>query len=298
MAKTKVITVMSRKVGIFSNALNIIQNIINDKYGFIGLLILAIITGLGVIAPYLPIPDYNSIEFPRLMPPSEQHIFGTDYLGRDILSRTIWGARISLSVGIVAAGIASMIGIILGTIAGYYSGFLDNIISRFTDIFLVIPGFFLALTIVAIYGSNLYLIMIIIGLTTWPATARIMRAQVMQVKEFLYVEAVKALGASNTRILIKHIIPGAIQPAIANTILQIGNAIIIEAGLSYLGLGDPNFPSWGRIIYEGQPYIASAWWSTLFPGIFLVLTVLGLSFIGDSLNRILTPKIKQISTKI
>lgn len=171
-------------------------------------------------------------------------------------------------------------------------GLIDSVISRIMDVFFVIPIFSIALTLVAIYGSNIYLIMLIIGATTRPTTARIMRAQVYVVREHPCVEAVKALGAGDLRIMIRHVLPASIPPAIANTILLVGNAIIIEAGLSYLGLGDPNMPSWGRIIYEGQPYVVSAWWISLFPGVFLVITVLGLNFLGDSLYRIFTPRIR------
>lgn len=270
----------------------IFSDIYSDRYGRAGMIITLVMIFLGVAAPYLPLPDYNYIGFGALLPPSMDHPLGTDHLGRDVLSRVVWGARISLMIGFMAAGIAALIGIFLGTLAGYYGGLLDALISRVVEIFFVIPTFFLALTLAAIYGSNIYLLMLIIGLTTWPTTARIMRAQVMLVKELPYVEAIRALGSSNARIIFKHVIPASIQPAIANTILQVSNAIVIEAGLSYLGLGDPNYPSWGRIIYEGQSRIISAWWISVFPGIFLLITVLGLNFLGDSLYRILSPRIR------
>ncbi|MEM1610279.1 MAG: ABC transporter permease [Sulfolobales archaeon] len=272
-----------------------LREIIGDSRGLAGLLMVLSITCMGFSAPYLPIPSYDSIDFPRFLPPSPEHLLGTDHLGRDLLSRVVWGARVSLMVGFVAAGIAAIIGILFGTIAGYYSGVVDTIISRITDIFFVIPTFFIAVTLAAIYGSNIALIMLIIGLTTWPITARIMRAQVLVVKELPYVEAVKAIGASSLRIIARHIIPASIQPAIANTILQVANAIVIEAGLSYLGLGDPNLPSWGRIIYEGQPYISTAWWISIFPGIFLLITVAGLNLLGDAIYRKLTPRIGKSS---
>jgi len=281
---------------IFGGLIETFKRLVKDRYGLAGITILSIMIIIGVLAPYLPLPDFNATIFHRFIPPSPDHPLGTDYLGRDLLSRVIWGARISLLAGFVAAGIASVIGIILGTIAGYYGGAVDIIISRIIEIFFVIPTFFIALTLAAIYGSNIYLLMIIIGVTTWPVTARIMRAQVMIVKEFLYIEAAKAVGANDLRIIIRHILPVAIQPAIANSILLVGNAIMIEAGLSYLGLGDPNYPSWGRLIYEGQPYISTAWWISVFPGIFLVATVLGLNFLGDALYRILTPRISNIRT--
>ncbi|MGC9148703.1 MAG: ABC transporter permease [Sulfolobales archaeon] len=279
-----------RTVNIFAQT---IKSIIRDKYGLAGLVIITIIIAIGALAPYLPLPDFNSTEFHRLEPPSPRHLLGTDYLGRDLLSRVIWGARISILVGFVAAGISAIIGIILGTLAGYYGGLIDNIISRIIEIFFMIPTFFIALTLAAIYGSNIYMLMLIIGLTTWPVTARVMRGQVLITREFLYIEATRAIGASDFRIITKYVIPASIQPAIANTILQVGNAIMIEAGLSYLGLGDPNYPSWGRLIYEGQPYVDTAWWLSVIPGLFLLATVLGINFLGDAVNRIFNPKMSQ-----
>jgi peptide/nickel transport system permease protein len=272
-----------------------LREIMGDSKGLAGLIMVLSIACMGFSAPYLPIPSYDSIDFPRFRSPYLEHPLGTDHLGRDLLSRVIWGARVSLMVGFVAAGIAALIGILLGTVAGYYGGIVDAIVSRITDIFFVIPTFFIAVTLAAIYGSNIALIMLIIGLTTWPVTARIMRAQVIVVKELPYVEAVKAIGANSLRIIARHIIPASIQPAIANTILQVANAVVIEAGLSYLGLGDPNLPSWGRIIYEGQPYISSAWWISIFPGIFLLITVAGLNLLGDAIYRKLTPRIGRVS---
>jgi len=267
--------------------------IFRDPYGAAGSAIFLFMVAIALLAPYLPIPDPGSIDFPKFLPPSHSHPFGTDYLGRDVLSRVIWGARVSLSVGLIAAGISAAIGILLGAIAGFFGGLTDNVVNSLIEIFLMMPTFFLVLVIVAIFGSNLFYIMIVIGLTTWPVTARIMRAQTMSVKEMLFVEAARALGADSKRLLFLHVMPISIYPAIANTILSIGNAIMIEAALSYLGLGDPNLPSWGRIIYEGQPYVTSAWWIALFPGVFLVLTVLSINFIGDAFMRLYSPGLRE-----
>lgn len=274
--------------------LEILRLIVKDNYGAIGLAILMFITIIALMAPYLPLPDPNDISAPAFSPPSFDHPLGTDNLGRDLLSRIIWGARTSLSVGIVAAGISATIGILLGALAGFFGGKVDDVISRIIEIFLMMPTFFLVLLIVAVFGSSITYIMIVIGLTTWPTTARITRAQVLSVKELAFVEAARASGASSWRILFRHVLPNAIHPAIANMVLQIGQAIMIEAALSYLGLGDPNYPSWGRIIYEGQPYILTAWWIPLFPGIALVLTVLAINFVGDAFLRILSPKLKTL----
>ncbi|HWQ17698.1 MAG TPA: ABC transporter permease [Sulfolobales archaeon] len=279
-----------RRLKAFDNVVSLLTLAYRDKSGLLGLIIVSLIALIGIIVPYLPLPYYDDTKFQRFSPPSLEHPFGTDHLGRDVFSRALWGARTSLIVGLVAAGIASLIGIILGAISGYWGGLVDEIIGRVIDIFLLIPGFFLALLLVAIYGSNIMLLVIVIGITTWPVTARVMRAQVLSVKSLPYVEVARALGSSNSRILLIHIIPSAIQPVIALTVLQIGSAIVIEAGLSYLGLGDPNFPSWGRIIYEGQLYILSAWWITIFPALLLLITILGFNLLGDFLYRVLTPK--------
>ena len=270
------------------------KQLLKDKYGLTGTIIFAFMVAIALLAPYLPIPDPNDISAKAFLPPSPKHPLGTDHLGRDLLSRIIWGARTSLAVGIIAAGISALVGIMLGALAGYFGGIVDDVISRIIEIFLMMPTFFLVLFIVAVCGSNMAYIMIVIGLTTWPTTARITRAQVLSVREMTFVEAARAVGAGSRRILFKHVLPNAIHPAIANMVLLIGQAIMIEAALSYLGLGDPNFPSWGRIIYEGQPYILTAWWIPLFPGIALVLTVLSVNFIGDAFLRVMTPRFKTL----
>lgn len=267
---------------------------LRDKYGLAGLTIFLFIVMIALLAPYLPIPDPNDMSAKAFLPPSSKHPLGTDHLGRDLLSRVIWGARTSLAVGIIAAGISALVGIMLGALAGFFGGVVDDVISRIIEIFLMMPTFFLVLFIVAVFGSNITYVMVVIGLTTWPTTARITRAQVLSVREMAFVEAAKAVGASSRRILFKHVLPNSIHPAIANMVLQIGQAIMIEAALSYLGLGDPNFPSWGRIIYEGQPYILTAWWISLFPGIALVLTVLSVNLMGDTFLRVVTPKFRTL----
>jgi len=255
-----------------------------------GLVMVSSIAILAAAVPYLNLPHFNSMEFPRLVPPSYRNPFGTDHLGRDIFTRVLWGARISLMIGFCAAGLASLIGIALGSISGYFRGRVGMVIDAIIDIFQVIPAFFLALVLLVIFGSSIYLLIIAITVTTWPMVARIMRAQVMSVKERLFVEAARAIGAGNLRILFKHVIPHALPPALAYTILEIGAAIMMEAGLSYLGLGDPNYPSWGRMIYEGQVYVISAPWISLTPGAFVVYTLTGINLLGNGLMRVLVPR--------
>lgn len=264
-----------------------------DPAGVVGLFMLLTIVSLAVLAPHLPISDPYSIEYDKFLPPSLEHPFGTDHLGRDILSRIIWGARTSIIVGIIAAGISAVIGVFLGAFAGYMSGLIDDFLSRIIDVFLMIPAFFLILVIVAVFGSNLIYVMIVIGLVIWPTNARIMRAQALSIRERLFVEAARAVGSGTFRILTRHVIPNGIQPVIANSILQMAQAIIIEAGLSFIGLGDPNIVSWGKMIYEGMPYLTTYWWVPVAPGIAIVLTVFAINLIGDALGRILTPEISR-----
>ncbi len=276
-----------------SGVLRSIRLIIRDKSVVIGTIMLLSIGLLAVLAPYINIPYFNSMIFPRFSPPSPRNPLGTDHLGRDILARVLWGARISLAIGICAAGLASVIGIVLGSISGYFRSKVGTVIDGLINVFQVIPAFFLALVLLVIFGSSVYLLMLVIAITTWPMIARIMRAQVLSVKERLFVESAKAIGCGDLHILFKHVIPHAIPPALAYTILEIGAAIMMEAGLSYLGLGDPNYPSWGRMIYEGQPYIVSAPWISLIPGAFLVYTVIGVNLVGNGLLRIVNPKLAQ-----
>jgi len=264
-----------------------------DKGGLIGLSILACIAILAALAPYLPIPRPDLLIYDRFQPPSLEHPMGTDGLGRDVFSRVIWGTRTSIAVGFMAALISLVVGLTLGGVAGYYGGLIDDLLCRITDIFLVIPVFFLALFIVAIYGGNIFYVMAVIGLLIWPSNARLTRSRVLSVKEMEFVQAAKVIGVSDMKILFHHIIPNSIQPIIANTILQSAGAMITEAGLSFLGLGDPNTISWGKMIAQGQSFIWTAWWVSVFPGLVLSLTVFALHLIGDAVTRVLAPKMRE-----
>jgi len=239
-----------------------------------------------LIAPFSPDEMTDDI----LKSPSPAHLFGTDHLGRDIFSRVVFGTRISLSVGFVAAGLSALIGIFVGSFSGYYGGFTDSIVSRIIDTFLMIPSFFLILIIVSIFGSNIIYIMLVIGLTTWPANARLMRAEALSLRERTFIMVARSTGESRLRILFGHVIPNGVYPVIANSALQMGGAILTEAALSFLGLGDPNLSSWGKLIYQARPYMTFAPWTIVIPGIFVVMAVLAFSFIGDGLQYTLNPK--------
>jgi len=226
-----------------------------------------------------------------LEPPSKEHILGTDELGRDVLSRIIYGARVSLKVGFIAMGIAILTGTVLGLIAGYYGGFIDTIIMRFVDVMLAFPTLFLILAVVAVLEPSIYIIMIVIGLTGWMDIARLVRAEVLSLKEREFVLAARAIGASSGRIIFKHILPNAIYPVIVAATFSVGGAILIESGLSFLGLGiQPPEPSWGGILSIGKDYITVAWWMSLFPGIAIFLTVLSFNLLGEALRDALDPK--------
>src|SRR5699024_4043201 len=212
-------------------------------------------------------------------------------LGGDILSNLVHGTKTSLTIGLVAAAISAIIGTFLGAIAGFYGGKVDWAFSEFMNVFVMTPTFFLILIIVAFFGSNIRNVMIVIGLTSWTANARLMRAQAMALKERTFVKSAEVIGEKKMVILMRHIVPNAIYPIIANTIMNISGAIMTEASLSFLGLGDPNVVSWGQIIAHGKSYLTQAWWITTFPGIMIVLTVLSLFLIGDGINKVMTPKL-------
>lgn len=236
-----------------------------------------------IISPYDPsVIDQNSL----LTSPSIQHPLGTDSLGRDLASRIIYGARISLSIGLIAVGIATLIGLILGSIAGFYGGVTDTLIMRFVDIMLCFPTFFLILAVVAILEPSIFNIMVIIGLTSWMGPARLIRGEILSLKEREFIQAERAIGASNFRIISRHLIPNAIGPVLVSATLGIAGAILLESGLSFLGLGvQPPVPSWGNILIESKSTLGVAWWITLFPGLAILATILGFNFIAEGLKE-------------
>jgi len=228
-----------------------------------------------------------------LSPPSSQHIFGTDTLGRDIFSRIVYGARISLSIGFIAVGIAVLIGIFFGSIAGYYGGKIDSIIMRFVDIMLCFPTLFLILAVIAFLEPSIFNIMIVIGITNWMGVARLIRAEILTLKERDFVACARVMGASDMWIILRHLIPNAIGPVLVSATLGIGGAILIESALSFLGIGvQPPTPSWGNILMDGKSTLGVAWWLTIFPGLFILFTVLSYNLLGSALRDILEPRLK------
>ena len=253
----------------------------------IGITIISILSLVAILAPVISPYDPAQIDQGSLLvSPSSKHLMGTDSLGRDLFSRIIFGARISLGIGLIAVGIATVVGVILGSIAGFYGRWIDYLIMRFVDIMLCFPTFFLILAVVAILGPSIFNIMVIIGLTSWMGTARLIRAEVLSLKEREFIQASRAIGASNFRIILHHLIPNAIGPVLVSTILRIASAILIESALSFLGLGvQPPTPSWGNILIEAKSTLGIAWWLTLYPGLLIFITILGFNLIGEGLRH-------------
>lgn len=227
-----------------------------------------------------------------LSPPSSKHWFGTDDRGRDVLSRMIHGARISLSVGVVAVGIATLIGTVLGGLAGYFGGWIDACINRIIEILLTIPTFFLIIAIIAFLPPSIYNIMVVIGLTGWTGIARFVRAEFLKLKAMDFVLALKALGASPVRIIFVHMLPNAMAPVLVAVVFGVAGAILTESGLSFLGFGvPPPTPSWGDILSQSRDYVEFAWWLTVFPGAAIFLTITAYNVIGEGLRDAMDPKL-------
>lgn len=240
------------------------------------------------IAPYDPI---EILPADRLLPPSHAHPFGTDELGRDVLSRLIFGARISMTIGLISVGVALVIGVTLGLLSGYMGGWADNLIMRVIDILLAFPGILLAVVIAGTLGPGLRNVMIAVGIFSVPTYARVVRASTLSVKVQEYVEALRALGASDARIIVRHILPNVSAPIIVLSTLGVATAILSAAGLSFVGLGaQPPTPEWGAMLSQARPYIRHEWWLATFPGLAIMITVLAINLLGDGVRDALDPR--------
>lgn len=262
----------------------------SNRQAVLGLVILGLVLTAALFAPYIAPHDPTKLGDDMMAPPSAKYLLGTDGMGRDVFSMILHGTRVSLIIGVVSAFLSGFIGTILGGVSGFFGGWFDAVISEIVDIFLMLPTFFLILIIIAMFGSSMLNVMIVIGLTSWPGNARLMRAQALSLRERTFVTGARAIGESQSRILFRYIIPNGIFPIVANTTMQVATAILTEAGLSFLGLGDPNVISWGQLIYAGKDYLTSAWWVSTFSGLAIVFTVMAFYLIGDGLNRALNPK--------
>lgn len=246
-----------------------------------------------LLAPYDPALQGDLVDV-RLAGPSAEHLLGTDHLARDILSRMLYGARVSLSIGFVAVAISASLGTLVGAVAGYLGGWVDSLLMRTVDVVISFPRLILLITIIAVFEPSIFLIVVVLGLTQWPGTARLVRGEVLSLREREFVQAAEALGFSRVRILARHLVPNALVPVIVAATLGIGNTIVLEAGLSFLGLGvQPPTPSWGTMVADGRNFLTRAWWLSTFPGLAIVLVVLAFNLVGDGLRDALDPRMRK-----
>ncbi|MEM1610797.1 MAG: ABC transporter permease [Sulfolobales archaeon] len=255
-----------------------------------------IVSSLIIIAAAAPLitwyPPLKTLVANPFLPPNPSNPFGTDDLGRDIYTNSIYGLRTSLIVGALSTTIATLIGILIGAVAGYYGRVLGDVLMRITDMAFIIPSFLLALLIATILGPNIYNIMLAIGVTSWPGIARMTRAEFLRVKEQAFVEVARALGVSDRRIIFVHILPNSLPAIIPYVVLQMSNNILIEAGLGFLGISDPNIPSLGQLLNIAQQYLTTSWWIAAFPGLILSLLIIGFNLLGDGLIDYINPRLR------
>ncbi len=274
----------------------IVRRFMRNKAAVVGLIILILMYLVAIFAPYLASESLDAMNMAaRFQPPSLEHPFGTDNLGRDVLSRMIWGSRVSLSVGFVAMTMAVAIGTLVGAIAGFYGGtWIDIVLMRIAEAIDIIPVFFLLITVVSVIRPSIFNIMLVIGVTSWPGLAQIVRSQFLSLRQRDYTEASRAMGARDARLIFRHILPNAVGPIIVSATLRIGSAILTESSLSFLGLGtQPPLTSWGQMLSQGRPFLLQAPWVSIFPGLAIFVVVICFNFVGDGLRDALDPKMKR-----
>ena len=271
-----------------------LSRVVRNRRGLLGGIVVAVMLAAGLLAPAVAPYSYSTQSLlQRLKPPTAAHWLGTDGFGRDILTRVIWGARVSLEIGFLATGLAIAVGTAVGGAAGYFGGAVDTGIMRVADVFMAVPALFLILVVVALFGASLLNTALVVGLVTWAPVARIVRGECLTLRARDFVEAARALGASHGRILGRHVLVNAVPAIIVQGTLLLGQTILIESGLSYLGLGvQPPTPSWGNMVVEGRQFLASAWWVSTFPGLAIFATVLGFNLFGDGLRDALDPALR------
>ena len=260
-----------------------------SNFAMWGIILVFLIVFFSVAIPFF-LKSPFSMTKDAFYPPNKLKLFGTDDLGRDMLARTANGARISLFVGFIAAFISALIGVIIGSLAGFFGGYIDELLARVIEGFQVIPQFFFAILIVALFGPSIGRIIMVIGVLSWPSTARIVRVEFFKTRDLEFVTAARLSGVKNSMLIFKEILPNVLPLVVVNTSLQIAKAIITESSLSFLGLGDQNIISLGQLLYNARPFIQEAWWLMVFPGIVLSIIGLGFNLLGDGLNDILNPR--------
>lgn len=267
-----------------------VRQLLFERSALVGAGIVLVFVLLAVFAPLLSEFTPNELNEPLLSPGSPRHLLGTDSLGRDVFAIMVYGARISLMFAFLGAGISALVGIVLGAIPAFYGGRFDDLAARAYEVVLMIPQLFLIITIVVLAGAKVWLVVLLVGLTIWPSNAKIMRSQVLTVRNALFVDAALAGGRSRISTLFGHVVPNAVSAVIANSTLQMAEAVLLEAGLSFLGLSDPNTASWGLLLNQGQNFITSAPWLILLPGLALTLLLVGLHLLGDAVSTYLDPR--------
>ncbi|BAB04068.1 ABC transporter permease [Halalkalibacterium halodurans] len=274
------------------------RRLIRSKTGTVGLIIVLVVLLLAAFADVLAPHNPHEVNPAMMLKPpawldggSSEHFLGTDHLGRDIWSRMVYGSRISLLVGVTAVVLAGLIGVTVGMVAGFYGGWLDTAFMRLVDSFLSIPNILLALVILSVFGPGVWTLIFVLGVTNWVNYARLVRGEVLSIKEREFVKAARAIGVKNRMVMVRHLLPNVVSPFIVISTLSVATTIILEASLSFLGLGiQPPDISWGGILSDGRDYIATSWWLATFPGLAITLTVLGIIFLGDWLRDVLDPR--------
>ena len=268
-----------------------VGRLLRHRRGLLGGGAVAVMVLAGVLAPLIAPHGYSAQSLlQRLQAPSASHWLGTDGFGRDVLSRVVWGSRVSLEIGFFATTLSLVVGTLVGAVAGYFGGGADTAIMRVADVFLSVPALFLILIVVALFGASLTNTALVIALVTWAPVARVVRSECLSLRAREFVHAAQALGAGHVRVLARHLLLNAIPVIIVQTTLLLGQTILIESGLSYLGLGaQPPLPSWGNMVVEGRQFLASAWWIATFPGMAIFVTVLGFNLFGDALRDAFDP---------
>ncbi|WP_286975337.1 ABC transporter permease [Acetomicrobium sp. UBA5826] len=266
-----------------------------NKLAMVGTVLVAFFILIAIFAPLIAPYDPIEVDLSQtLLPPSSEHIFGTDQFGRDIFSRVVYGARIEVGIILLVTVISGTIGLAVGITAGYFGGVIDDVLMRITDVFLSFPNLILAMALSAMLGRGVFNAIIAISLVGWTIIARLARAESMKIKSLPYIEAIRALGASNIRILLLHILPMCMSPVLVQLSLRMGSIILTAAGLGFLGLGaQPPTPEWGAIVSDGRSYLVEQWWISTFPGLFIALVVLGFNLLGDGIRDMMDPRIRR-----
>lgn len=268
------------------------RRFLRNRRAVVGGVILICFCVLALLASSIaPFPAEHQRLVERLQPPGGSHLMGTDGLGRDVFSRAVYACRVSLPIGVAAMIVSMSVGIGVGLAAGYFGGIVDNLLMRLTDLLLAFPIFFLLLTVAALFGRTISVLIIMLGLTSWGSTARIVRGEVLAIKEQPYIEASRALGASDLRIILRGILPNTVPVIIVAATLRVTLVVLVEGGLSFLGLGiQAPTPSWGNMISEGREFLRVAWWISVFPGVFLFLCTMSFNLVGDGLRDAFDPR--------